>query len=54
MDYENSHENIFGLLIVLESKVENSPILIFKVIFFIGEYKEGTPTFIIDINVLCC
>ena len=34
MDYENSHENIFGLLIVLESKVENSPILIFKVFFF--------------------
>ena len=28
-NYENGHENIFGLSVVLESKVENSKILSF-------------------------
>ena len=50
MDYENGHENIFGLSILLESKVENSPMLVFKVIFYIKEYKERRPTFIIGID----
>ena len=61
MDYENRHQNIFGLLVVLELKVESSTILILKVIFydqnwwihsdffFIEEYKKGGPTFITDI-----
>ena len=31
VDYENGHTNIFGLLVVLELKVENSTILNFKV-----------------------
>ena len=61
MDYENVHKNIFGLSVVLELKVGNSTILIFKVIFLcqklaesfgffiIEEYEKGKPTFIIDI-----
>jgi hypothetical protein len=53
-NYENGHKNIFGLLVALELKVENSTILTFKVIFlcqkidrilfnffFIEEYKKG-------------
>ena len=54
--YENGHENTFGLSVILESKVDNSPSLIFKFIvlcqklaesfwfFFIEKYKEGRPT----------
>ena len=34
MDYEKGHQNIFGLSVVLELKVEkNGTILIFQVIF---------------------
>ena len=32
-NYENDHENIFGLSVVLELKVKNSMILTFKVIY---------------------
>ena len=32
-NYENGHENIFGLLVILELKVENNKILTFNFIF---------------------
>ena len=41
MDYENGHKNIFGLSIVLESKVKNSPILVVKAIFSLKNIKNG-------------
>ena len=63
MDYENGHKNIFGRLVVLEWKVENSTTYsdfqshfffvkigrILQNFFFIEKYKNGRPTFIGDI-----
>ena len=40
-NYENGHTNIFGLLVVIESKVENSKILTFKVIFLCQKLTES-------------
>jgi len=61
-NYENVLKNIFGLPVVLESKVDNSKILTFKVIFlsqkstdsfstffFIEEYKKWRATVVIVI-----
>ena len=54
MDYENGNKNIFGLLVVIELKDENSTILTYKLaefvrVFFIEEYEKRRPTLIIDI-----
>jgi len=41
MSYENDNKNIFDLSVVLELKVENSTILIFKVIFLHQKLAES-------------
>ena len=41
MDYEKGHRNIFDLSVVLEVKVENCTILIFKVIFLCQKLAES-------------
>ena len=40
-NYKNGLKNIFGLLVVLELKVENSTILTFKVIFLRQKLTES-------------
>ena len=44
-NYENGHEDIFGLSVVIESKVKNSKILTVKVIFLCQESTKSFSTF---------
>ena len=39
------NKNIFGLLVILESKVENGKILTFKIIFLCQKSTESFSTF---------
>ena len=46
MDYENGNKNIFGLLVVIELKDENSTILTYKLaefvrVFLLKNTKKG-------------